>query len=214
MAAAFVVVGLLALTGCSTGDDAVVQGDTFQFVSPGGKTVIDYSADERKPIGPLAGEDLQTGGPLSVADPRFAGKVMVVNVWASWCGPCRSEADDLEQVFQQTASSGVAFLGINLRDDRDSARDFVGDRRITYPTIYDPDGATLRDLGIPAPVVPTTVILDRSHRPAVVFIKPIHADDLAAKVAEVAAEAPPAAPTPSAPIPSAPIPSAPEIAPR
>ena len=89
---------VLLIAGCSTGDDAVAQGNTFQFVSPGGQTVITYAPDERKPIAALTGEDLVTGQPLSLSDGRFADKVVVVNVWGSWCGPCRGEADDLETV--------------------------------------------------------------------------------------------------------------------
>lgn len=173
---------------CSTGDDAVAQGDTFQFVSPGGKTVITYDPDDRKPIGPVSGEDLLTGQPLSITDPRYAGKVVVINAWASWCGPCRGESDDLEQVYEQFKAQGVDFLGLNMRDDRQSAQDFVGDRKVGYPSIYDYAGATVGDLGIPLPVLPVTVVLDRQHRPAAVFIKSITAEELGAAVARVVAE--------------------------
>ena len=67
----------------------------------------------------------------------FDGDVVVVNVWGSWCGPCRGEADLLQRTYEQTRDQGVAFLGINLRDNRGAARDFVADRGITYPSIYD-----------------------------------------------------------------------------
>ena len=53
---------------------------------------------------------------------------MVLNVWGSWCGPCRTEAPDLEFVQQQTAPLGAAVLGIDVRDDRAAAADFVRDR--------------------------------------------------------------------------------------
>ncbi|MCC3323122.1 redoxin family protein [Gordonia bronchialis] len=180
---------VVAVTGaCGTGDDAVAQGDTFQFVSPGGKTVITYDPADRKPIGPVSGENLLGGAPLSITDPRYANKVVVINAWASWCGPCRSEYDDLEQVYDRYRTQGVDFLGINLRDDRQSAEDFVTDRHVGYPSIYDYPGATVGDLGIPLPVLPVTVILDREHRPAVVFIKSITAEELGAQVARVVAE--------------------------
>ena len=182
------VVAIVALAGCSTGDDAVAQGDTFQFVSPGGKTVITYDPADRKKIATVSGENLSTGGPLSLGDAEFAGKVVVINVWGSWCGPCRGEAADLEQVYEQYKANEVAFLGINLRDDRDSAKDFLADRNVGYPSLYDFPGATLAALTTPTSVVPTTIVLDRQHRPAAVFLKAVSADELSAAVSTVLAE--------------------------
>lgn len=179
---------ILLVAGCSTGDDAVAQGNTFQFVSPGGQTVITYAPDERKPIAELAGEDLVTEQPLSLSDPRFADKVVVVNVWGSWCGPCRGEADDLERVYERNRADGVEFLGINLRDDRESAKDFVIDRKVGFPSIYDFPGMSLAALTTPTSVVPTTIVLDRQHRPAAVFLKAVSDNELDEVVKRVAAE--------------------------
>nr|WP_223205185.1 TlpA disulfide reductase family protein [Gordonia jinghuaiqii] len=183
LAALIVVVG-----GCGTGDDAVAQGNTFQFVSPGGQTVITYAPEQRKPIAELTGEDLVTEAPLSLADERFTDKVVVVNVWGSWCGPCRGEADDLERVFENNRADGVEFLGINLRDDRESAKDFVIDRNVGFPSIYDFPGISLAALTTPTSVVPTTIVLDRQHRPAAVFLKAISENELDETVKRVAAE--------------------------
>ncbi|MGV9713286.1 TlpA disulfide reductase family protein [Gordonia sp. NPDC003424] len=184
-----------AISACGTGDDAVAQGDTFQFVSPGGQTVITYPPADRKKVADLSGPDLVTDQTISLSDPRFADKVVVVNVWGRWCGPCRAEADDLEEVYARTKGLGVEFLGINLRDDRQSAQDFVADRKVGYPSIYDFDGATLAALTTPTAVVPTTVVLDRRHRPAAVFLKALTADELDATVRQVAAESGPATST-------------------
>lgn len=189
MTAVFAALSTLAvlLSACGTGKDAVAQGDTFQFVSPGGQTVITYPEADRKPIADLTGPDLVTDKPIDL-NRDFAGQVVVLNVWGSWCGPCRAEADDLETVYERNRDKGVAFLGINLRDDRESARDFVADRKVGYPSIYDFDGATLAALTTPTSVVPTTIVLDRQHRPAAVFLKTVSADELDAVVARVAAE--------------------------
>ncbi|WP_405178435.1 TlpA family protein disulfide reductase [Nocardia sp. NBC_01377] len=180
-----------ALTGCSTGSDAVASGGTFEFVSPGGKTTILYDPpSSRGTIGGLSGEDLMTEGKtVSVQD--FPGKVVVLNLWGQWCGPCRAEAPALEQVYEATKDSGVVFLGINVRDpQRDKAQDFVTDNKIGYPSIYDPSMRTLLALGgnFPTSVIPTTLVLDRDHRVAAVFLKSLLAEDLQPVVTRVAAE--------------------------
>lgn len=179
---------VLLLAGCAAGDDAVSQANTFQFVSPGGQVVIDYPEPERKPIADLSGEDLVTGDPVSLDDEEFAGKVVVLNVWGSWCGPCRAEAGALENVYQNNKDDGVAFLGINLRDNRQKAIDFVTDRGIEYPSLYDYPGASLVSLTTPTSVVPTTVILDREHRPATVYLRAVTEGELDNRVQAIAAE--------------------------
>ena len=91
----------MALTSCSTGSDAVAQGGTFDFVSPGGQTDIFYDPPgERGTIGDLSGPDLMVDGKTTSLD-EFAGQVVVINLWGQWCGPCRGEADDLEQVYDR-----------------------------------------------------------------------------------------------------------------
>ena len=115
-AAAAAMTMVLALSGCAGGSDAVASGGTFDFVAPGGQTDIFYDPpDTRGTIGPMAGPDLMDPAAVtSVAD--FAGNVVVINLWGQWCGPCRGEADDLEQVYERTRDQGVNFLGINVRD--------------------------------------------------------------------------------------------------
>src|SRR5262249_12626144 len=119
----------------------------------------------------------------------YAGKVVVLNVWGSWCGPCRSEAADLVQVAETTAGEGVRFIGINVRDSQSAGADFARDFGLTYPSIFDPPGRTLVALaGIPRSVVPLTVVLDRHHRVAAVFLHALHAQDLQPVVHRIATE--------------------------
>jgi thiol-disulfide isomerase/thioredoxin len=193
---AFVVVtvaGLLA--GCSHGDDAVAQGGTFEFVSPGGKTDIFYDPpDHRGRPGPVAGPDLMDPSrTVSVDDPAgpFAGRVVVLNVWGQWCGPCRAEVTALQQVYDATRADGVALLGIDVRDNnRQAAQDFVKDHQVTYPSIYDPAMRTMIAFGgkFPTSVIPSTLVLDRQHRVAAVFLRELLAEDLQPVVQRVAAE--------------------------
>jgi thiol-disulfide isomerase/thioredoxin len=182
---------LAVLTGCSTGDDAVAQGGTFEFVAPGGKTDIFYDPPAKRGTpGKISGPDLlDPNRTLSLDD--YAGKVVVINVWGQWCGPCRSEIPQLEQVFEQTRADGVQFLGIDVRDyNREAAKDFVVDRKVSYPSIYDPAMRTMIAFGgkYPTTVIPSTVVLDRQHRVAAVFLRVLLAADLLPVVQRLAAE--------------------------
>src|SRR5262249_33139051 len=118
--------------GCASGDDAVAQGGTFEFVAPGGKTDILYDPPQsRRRPGELAGPDLMDPA-KTVSLEDFADQVVVVNVWGQWCAPCRTEVGQLQEVYDATRADGVAVLGIDVRDyNRDAARDFVVDRYVT-----------------------------------------------------------------------------------
>ena len=180
-----------SLSGCATGDDAVAQGGSFEFVAPGGKTDISYDPPEsRSRPGRITGPDL-TDPAKTISLDDFAGKVVVVNVWGQWCGPCRSEITELQKVYDATRADGVAFLGIDVRDDnRDAAVDFVTDRKVTFPSIYDPPMRTMIAFGgrYPTTVIPSTVVLDRQHRVAAVFLRELLAQDLQPVVEKLAAE--------------------------
>jgi thiol-disulfide isomerase/thioredoxin len=193
LAAAGVVLAALLpglLAGCS-GRDAVAQGGTFEFVSPGGKTDISYDPpSSRGRPGPLSGPDLNDPvHTLSLDDPIFAGRAVVINVWGQWCGPCRAEVTQLQQVYDATRGSGVSFLGIDVRDtNRQAALDFVNDRHVTFPSIYDPAMRTLIAFGgkYPTTVIPSTLVLDSQHRVAAVFLRELLAGDLQPVVQRVA----------------------------
>jgi thiol-disulfide isomerase/thioredoxin len=183
------VAGLLV--GCSTGDDAVAAGGTFEFVAPGGKTDIYYDPpDHRGRPGPVAGPDLMDPAQTVSVD-NFAGKVVVINVWGQWCGPCRTEVTQLQQVYNATRSDGVTLLGIDVRDNnRQAAQDFVKDRKVSFPSIYDPAMRTMIAFGgkYPTTVIPSTLVLDRRHRVAAVFLRELLAADLQPVVKRIAAE--------------------------
>ncbi|MFV8309870.1 TlpA disulfide reductase family protein [Mycobacteroides chelonae] len=190
-----VVVALAALvlliTGCSTGDDAVARGGQFQFVSPGGKTDIFYDPPEaRQAPGSIEGQTL-LDPPKTLSLKDFANKVVVINVWGQWCGPCRSEFSALEDVYRATHAQGVEFLGINVRDNEiTKAQDFVTDRKVPYPSIYDPSMRTLIAFGrkFPTGAIPATLILDRQHRVAAVFLRELLPQDLQPAVERIAKE--------------------------
>ena len=183
------LVAALVVTGCSAGKDAVVSGGTFTFVSPGGKVDITYPVNERQQAPTLAGDDLMhEGKQLSIAD--FPGKALVINLWGQWCGPCRAEAPELETASKQMAPLGAQVIGLDVRDPaRDVAQDFVRDRGLTYPSIWDPSGRVLLQLaGYPRNIIPSTLVLDKQHRVAAVFLRQVLASDLVPVVQRLSAE--------------------------
>lgn len=124
---------------------------------------------------------------ISLSD--FAGQVVVLNVWGSWCGPCREEAPALQQVYETTRASGVTVLGIAVRDDPAAAADFLADRGLTYPSLFDQPARTLQAMrGFPRNTVPSTVVLDRRHRVAAIFLSAVRVSELLPVVQRVAAE--------------------------
>jgi thiol-disulfide isomerase/thioredoxin len=180
---------LLVVAGCSTGTDAVVRGTEFDFVAPDGKLELTYTGAERKKLGELTGESLmEPGKQIKLSD--YAGKVVVINIWGAWCGPCRAEAPELQKLYDAHKDSGLQVLGIDVRDDiRSQPEDFMRDRKLTYPSIYDPGSRSLLALkGYPRNAVPSTIILDRQHRVAAVHLIATLASDLEPLVKELTAE--------------------------
>lgn len=151
-----------ALAGCSSD---VGSSGSQGFVSGNG-TIRTLPAADRKAPGPVEGRSLD-GKQLSLAALR--GKVVVVNVWGSWCGPCRAEAPMLADASKTLAKKGVVFLGINSRNPEEAApRAFVRRYGIPYDSIYDPDGRTLLAFRgtLPANAIPSTVVIDKQGRVA------------------------------------------------
>jgi len=100
------------------------------------------------------------GGKLSLTDLR--GKAVVLNFWASWCGPCRDEAPLLERVWRGYRDRGVVVVGVNIQDLEPAARKFLQEFQITYPNVRDGDGRIAKKYGVTG--VPETFFIDRSGR--------------------------------------------------
>lgn len=171
------------LAACSGADDGSVDGDTTGFIGGDGSVSIIPSAD-RQPAPELAGETLD-GDQISTAD--FAGQVIVLNVWGSWCAPCRAEAPALVEVDEQLPD--VQFIGINTRDlDPAPAQAFVRAFGITYPNIYDPNGALLLGFGqLPPKAIPSTLVIDAQGRVAARILGETSASTLAGVIEDVEA---------------------------
>jgi DsbE subfamily thiol:disulfide oxidoreductase len=96
-------------------------------------------------------------GPAVDTD-TMEGSVVVVNVWATWCAPCRREQPVLLRVQAHYEGRGVEFVGVNYRDDRAAAERWIQEFAVTYPSVYDPDGRTAATLGFP--FLPDTYVVD------------------------------------------------------
>jgi thiol-disulfide isomerase/thioredoxin len=125
-----------------------------------GFTVADQQAveaDVAHRVVEFNGNLLADGSPWSSTSAR--GSVLVVNFWASWCGPCRAEQPELNRVARAYRGRGVRFIGINVRDSRGAAQSYSEEFQIPYPSLY--DQAALTAVRLQAVALPSTFILDR-----------------------------------------------------
>jgi thiol-disulfide isomerase/thioredoxin len=114
-------------------------------------------AEVNEPLPRLIGKTLD--GTRLDAAAYAAGGILVINVWASDCPPCRTEQPELVGLASRYADDGVRFLGINYGDDLDAAKAWVGEFDVPYPSLFDPAGRTAAELGYPA--LPDTYVVDR-----------------------------------------------------
>jgi thiol-disulfide isomerase/thioredoxin len=181
-----VLAAVLAAAGVSAcSSDIGSSGDQGYVAGKGLITALPVAQRERP--GDVSGQTID-GEPVSLAD--YAGRVVVVNVWGSWCAPCRSEAPMLADAARDLADQDVAFLGIDSRDPSESAaRAFVRRFEIPYPSIYDQQGRTLLAFrGTLTPnAIPSTVVIDREGRVAASVLGEISRTTLYDLVDEVSA---------------------------
>ncbi len=170
--AAVLAVTAALMVGCSHGKGSGDFGGAFALVSPGGQTELDYTASQRKALGAVSGPNLTQDGSVSVSD--YPGEVVVLNFWGSWCAPCRAEAADLSLASTLLGPKGVQFIGVDIKDTREGGADFHAAKKVPYPSIFDPKMQILLSMrGYPASSIPSTVVLDRSHKVAHIWLRPV-----------------------------------------
>ncbi len=181
-------VGLLVavlLTGCSATEPRSSQVQGSAGVDTVG--VTSYASTQRKSAPSLVGRTLD-GKSLSL---QVAGRGMLVvlNVWASWCGPCREESPMLASAARTFAPAGVLFVGIDEQDVSSNARAFEKTVGATYSSFVDTQGSLLSKLKmLPQMGVPSTLLLDRNGRIAARVIGPISSNQLAVAIHGLIAE--------------------------
>lgn len=181
-AALFLILSLSACSADPATDAGFVSGD-------GSVTILDPT--ERTPAPVISGVDLD-GKSLSTAD--FPGDIIVLNVWASWCAPCRAEAPALEEVATEFAGQGVQLIGLNTRDSAASARNFVSKYGVSFPSIVDTDGRLQLRFNdtLPPQAIPSTIVLDQQGNVAARALGAVDASTLSGIIETIAQESVPA----------------------
>ncbi|MEU2390652.1 TlpA disulfide reductase family protein [Streptomyces sp. NPDC007369] len=187
---AVTAVGALTLTACTDSDGKPSGSGGGNYVTgPSGISTVARS--ERVAAPKLDGETVDGEGLDTTA---LKGKVVVLNVWGSWCPPCRAEAPHFAKVSKELADAGkpVAFVGINTRDNsKQNAAAFEETFGITYPSLYDPDGKLM--LRFPAgtlnpQAIPSTIILDKEGRIAARTLAAVNEEQLRSMIDPLLAE--------------------------
>jgi thiol-disulfide isomerase/thioredoxin len=181
---------LLGLAACSDDPNSIAaqakSGNRQGYISGDGAIETIAVSKRTKPVA-LTGTTLD--------DKRWSsqdvlGKVAVLNLWASWCPPCETEAPDLKKASEAltAARKPVAFMGINYRDNPDSGRSTAARWGIPFPSLDDPAGTTILALQGKVTSPPTTLVLDRTGRIAARVSGPVTAVTLTGLVDDVLAE--------------------------
>ncbi|MFE1574838.1 TlpA family protein disulfide reductase [Streptomyces fradiae] len=169
---------LLLIPGCTTGSPGRGTSPAAGFTA--GDDGVDRVEKARRVAAPrLTGESLQ-GERIDLGD--YRGKVVALNVWGSWCDPCRAEAPHFAKAAKELKGEGVEFVGINTRNrDKTQPVKFEEDHGVTYPSIYDPYGELLLRFpkgSLNPQIIPSTLVIDRDGRIAARAMKALNEEQL------------------------------------
>jgi peroxiredoxin len=177
----------LTLSACGSGGTSGGGGDTNFVMGKDG--VSTAKKGERASAPDLSGKTID-GKQLDVAS--YKGKIVVLNVWGSWCPPCRAEAPYFGKVYKDLKDKGVQFVGINTRDTSTAAaRAFEKQYDITYPSLYDPTGKLMlrfKKGTLNPQAIPSTLVLDREGKIAGRSLAALSEQKLRGMIAPVLAE--------------------------
>jgi len=163
-ALALTCVTTLGLAACSSDGNSITkqanQGDDKNYLAGDG-TLAQLAPGKRgKPV-VLSGK-LLNGKAWSTKN--YPGKVIVVNVWGSWCPPCKSETPDLQKAWVTLKKQGVLMIGVDRQEGPQTAAAYLKSAGVTYPSLRDDGGAALVALQGKASATPSTLVLDQQHR--------------------------------------------------
>jgi thiol-disulfide isomerase/thioredoxin len=118
------------------------------------------AATDGSPTAPAFSLASRAGTPLALAD--LKGQVVMINFWASWCGPCRQEFPALDQIYAKYKPMGFTLVAINVESEKADAEKFLGATPVSFPILFDPDNKVSGSYGVSA--MPTTFLVDRQGR--------------------------------------------------
>ena len=188
MVSAAALAGVMLVGGCARSDPNSVAaqaaaGDQKGYVAGDG-SVMTLPGDRRTAPLDLAGPSID-GATWSLTQHR--GRVVVVNVWGSWCPPCIEETPAMKAVYTALTSQPVDFVGIDIKESPASARAFVAEHQIPWTSLAYQGGAPLLALHGMAPATPTTLVLDRGGRVAGRVLGPVSTATLVGLVHDILA---------------------------
>ena len=167
-AVALSIAAAIALAGCGPSDTLEQPTDPGYISGDGSLTTFDI-ADR----GAAVDFESETTDGTPVSSDDYAGEVLVVNFWYAACPPCRVEAPDLKDLSDQFTDKGASFLGVNVRDQKETAELFESDFGITYPSVIDTNNGNLLFAfakNVQPNAVPTTLVIDKKGRVAARFL--------------------------------------------
>jgi thiol-disulfide isomerase/thioredoxin len=182
-----VLIASLATSSCTLGQEADSRS-AAATEADGAGMIQRFEMSDREVVDDFSGK-LLDGSDFSAG--QLDGAVAVVNVWGSWCAPCRTEAPALRQVATDFADEGVAFLGLNVRDNDAAAKAFERRFEIPYPSLTSDDSpaASLAFANmLSTTAVPMTVVLDPQRRIAARVVGEVSEPTLRGLVEDVLAE--------------------------
>jgi len=151
------IVGLLAYGVVSKGEARIQVGEPFPEIE-------------------LA--KLDGAGAGSIAD--YEGQWVLVNLWASWCGPCKAESPDLQRFHEEHGGDGFTVLGVDTKEVSDDGREFVEKYGLTYPQLHEASDDLSRELGVTG--LPESFLVDPEGNVALVVPGPVDETLLAEQV--------------------------------
>jgi peroxiredoxin len=185
-AAGGAVVALL-LSACTSGGASGGGGDTNFVMGKDGISTVEPG--KRDAVPDLSGKTV-AGGQLDLKD--YQGKIVVLNVWGSWCSPCRAEAPNFQKVYTDLKGQGVQFVGINTLDTSNkNALAFEKQQGITYPSLSDPRGKLLlrfKKGTLSLQAIPSTLVIDRKGKIAARSLAALSEEKLRKMISPVLAE--------------------------
>ncbi len=156
------IVGLMllaAMTGCGERREAAAPVEPAAAPAP--ERAVAPAVVTLGSVMPAYTAKLLDGSDFDVAKER--GNVVFLNLWATWCGPCRYEIPELEKLHKDHGASRFKVVGVSVDEGGDQlVRDFVNEQKMTYPVALDPDGRLAEMLE--TTILPTSIILDREGK--------------------------------------------------